>query len=116
VASLAEGNTFSGGFFTNLAGDFRSSIAGAAYSYWVSGTGAGQTTYQSKTYVPLATAYPSLSMDVTTVTSTATFFGESPTNGQVTTFTVVVPEPGTLALAALGLGLAGWAIRRRRAA
>ncbi|MFM8986552.1 MAG: PEP-CTERM sorting domain-containing protein [Planctomycetia bacterium] len=38
------------------------------------------------------------------------------TGGQVTTFTVVVPEPGTLALAALGLGLAGWAVRRRRAA
>jgi autotransporter-associated beta strand protein len=114
VASLAEGNTFSGGFFTNLAGDFRSSIANAAYSYWVSGTGAGQTTYQSKTYVPLATAYPSLSMDVTTVATTATFSGESPTSGQVTQFTVVVPEPGAFALAALGLGLAGYALRRRR--
>jgi autotransporter-associated beta strand protein len=114
VASLAEGNTFSGGFFTDLAGDFRSSIANAAYTYWVSGTGAGQTTYLSKTYVPLATAYPSLSMDVTTVATTATFFGEPATNGQVTTFTVVVPEPGTLALAALGLGLAGYALRRSR--
>jgi hypothetical protein len=53
-------------------------------------------------------------MDVTTVATTATFFGEPATNGQVTTFTVVVPEPGTLALAALGLGLAGYALRRSR--
>ena len=29
---------------------------------------------------------------------------------------VVVPEPGAIALAALGLGLAGYALRRRRAA
>jgi hypothetical protein len=52
---------------------------------------------------------------VTTVSDAATFFGESPTSGQLMKFTVVVPEPGTLALAVLGLGLAGYA-RRRRAA
>jgi hypothetical protein len=46
----------------------------------------------------------------------AHFSGGTVPNGQVTTFTVVVPEPGTLALAALDLGLAGWALRRRRAA
>ncbi|MFM8292358.1 MAG: beta strand repeat-containing protein, partial [Planctomycetia bacterium] len=116
VASLADGNTFRGGFFTDLASDFKSRITDATYTYWVSGTGAGQTTYLTKTYVPLASLYPSLSMDVTTVSDTATFSGGSPTSGQVMQFTVVVPEPGTLALAALGLGLAGWAIRRRRAA
>jgi hypothetical protein len=48
----------------------------------------------------------------------ATFSGTTSTVtiGQVTTFTVVVPEPGTVVLAAIGLGLAGWHLRRRRAA
>jgi hypothetical protein len=53
--------------------------------------------------VPLASLYPSLSMDVTTVSDTAEFGGGAPTSGQVMQFTVVVPEPGTLALAASAL-------------
>lgn len=45
----------------------------------------------------------------------ANFSGLDPvTDGHVTTFTVVVPQPGALALATLGIGLAGWAIVRRR--
>jgi hypothetical protein len=32
----------------------------------------------------------------------------------VTTFTVVVPEPATVALAVIGVALAGYAVRRQR--
>ncbi|MFM8292496.1 MAG: PEP-CTERM sorting domain-containing protein, partial [Planctomycetia bacterium] len=116
VGSLALNDTFRGGFFTDQPGSFAASIADANYTYWVSGTGAGQTIYENKTYKPFSSVYSSLAMQATTVSETATFAGGSPTSGQVMQFTVVVPEPGALALAALGLGLAGWAIRRRRAA
>jgi uncharacterized protein (TIGR03382 family) len=46
----------------------------------------------------------------------ATFSGTTSTVtiGQVTTFTVVVPEPATITLAALGVAIAAWTLRRRR--
>ncbi|MFM7518920.1 MAG: beta strand repeat-containing protein [Planctomycetota bacterium] len=116
VGTLSLGNSFRGGFFTDQAGNFLTSIKDASYTYWVSGTGAGQTTYQNKTYMPFSSQYSSFAMDVTTVSDAATFDGGTPVTGQVTTFTVgaLVPEPGAMFLAALGLGLAGWTIGRRR--
>jgi hypothetical protein len=51
----------------------------------------------------------------TTVSGTTSFAnGGSALDGQVTTFTVVVPEPASIALAVIGVAMAGYAVRRRR--
>ncbi|MFM8986555.1 MAG: PEP-CTERM sorting domain-containing protein, partial [Planctomycetia bacterium] len=77
----------------------------------------GAYTHNGQSYALLSTMGLEVQAGVTTVASAGFDGGTTPiTNGQVTTFTVVVPEPGSLALAAFGIGLAGWAIARRRRA
>ena len=115
AGSLVGGEVFRGGFYTDTAADFFSSVKDATFNYWVAGS--GTHIYNSGTYVPLATYNSALTMSLSTVPQTTGTFGNGdPLTGQVTQFTVVVPEPGTLALAALGLGLVGYAIGRRRRA
>ncbi|MFM8984913.1 MAG: PEP-CTERM sorting domain-containing protein, partial [Planctomycetia bacterium] len=114
VGALVGGEVLRGGFYTDGAGDFLSSIQNATFNYWVAGS--GSHIYNSGTYVPLATYNPALLVDVTTTPqTTGTFADGTQLGGQVSTFTVavVVPEPSTLALAALGIGLAGLAAARR---
>jgi hypothetical protein len=116
VTSLANGDTFQGGIFTDASADFLSSIQNAAYTYYVLGNGAGTaTTYNGQGYYLLDTAFwPAFeSVTVSTVTvPSANFAGGTVTNGRVMQLTIV-PEPGAALLALLGAGVAAAAMRRR---
>ncbi len=113
-SSVAAGDVFLGGFFADNGGSFASLIQGATYNYWVAGS--GTHVYNSGTYAPLATIDPAWSVSVGTTpqTTSGTFANGDLVNGTVSTFTVVVPEPATVALAAIGVAAAAWTLRRRR--
>jgi hypothetical protein len=65
--------------------------------------------------VPLATIDPAWSVSIATTQQTSgTFANGDLVNGTVSTFTVVVPEPAAVALAAIGVAAAAWTLRRRR--
>jgi hypothetical protein len=119
VASLEVGQTFLGGFYSDRKSselDFAAEIGSPTYAFYVFGDGSGTaTSYGGKSYYSLNQFNPQLTgaaMNVATV-PTADFAGGTITDGQVTQF-VIIPEPTSLALAALGIAAAAW-LRRRKA-
>jgi fibronectin-binding autotransporter adhesin len=120
-SSVAEGQTYVGGFFldatTAQVGTFLGSIASATFSYFVQDN-AGGVTYEGLTYRTLGdwNNANGQSLGVTIGTSnvaSAAFVGGTITNGQSMQM-VIVPEPSAFALAGLGAALAGYAAWKRR--
>ncbi|MCE9630553.1 MAG: autotransporter-associated beta strand repeat-containing protein [Planctomycetia bacterium] len=93
--SAVEFGTLTGGFFTSQQADFLNSISSATYQYFVQDAG-GSFSYNGQAYKSLAQYDPSKSVTVSTVAASG---------GQVMQL-IVVPEPATLGLAGLGIGIA----------
>jgi hypothetical protein len=110
------GDVWKGAFFTDADSSFLSSIQSAAYRFYLYGDGNGTYTFNGVNYYSLRDIDPEWTRNfgVGTEAVLGAPLAGGAVDGVVTTFTVVVPEPSTSALAALGTCLAGLSCWRRR--
>ena len=108
VGSFSIGDTFSGAFFTDKSQDFLVSIEAAKFNYFLVGD-AGEVSYNGKNYYAINPAWVTVS---TQQVASANFASGTVVDGYATNF-IVVPEPGSMTLAALGIATAAWTLRRR---
>jgi fibronectin-binding autotransporter adhesin len=108
IASVGAGGLFEGGFFTSLpANDLFTAVENATFQYWIRDT-SGTTSFNGVNYGRLSST--SVSLQAATVTRN---FGAGDVSGSVTQF-VIVPEPASIALAMIGIGIAVVGLRQRR--
>jgi len=100
--AAVELGTLTGGFFTSNTGDFLASVGAATFQFFVQDVN-GSTVYNNSNYKTLAQYDPSKTVTISTVAE----------NGGQVMQMVVVPEPGALLLAGMGVVLAAWTARRR---
>lgn len=98
ASNVVDLGTLTGGFFTANQVDFLSSISGATFRYFVQ-SNSGTYSYNGLSYQTLAQYDTSKTMSLSTVATNS---------GQVTQF-VIVPEPGTIIFAGIGIVMAGCA-------
>ncbi len=96
--------TLTGGFFTTNAVDFITRIENGSFLYFVEDA-AGSVSYNGMNYKTLSDYDAAMRVLVSTVDG----------NGGRVMQMVVVPEPGSMALAGIGAAIATWTLRRRRA-
>jgi autotransporter-associated beta strand protein len=121
-ATPVQQGDYLGGFFVDTTSfDLSAALASGQFRYWVAGeygtvgqrqsfnVGAGGS---AVTYSLLAAYDSSLSANYT-VTQRSVNFGSGDVTGSVTQF-VIVPEPTTLVIAAIGIAMAGWFRGKRR--
>ncbi len=122
VASLAAGDTFQGGFFTDATlaqSNLLTNVSAGQFNYFVQGDGSGTSVYNDVHYYTLSDYIARPGIGITGVTmstqtvASANFATGPVTNGQVVEL-VIVPEPDTIIFAGIGIGMAAWSIWKRR--
>jgi hypothetical protein len=117
ASQIAVGAKFLGGFFTDADASFLSSISSSTFTFYAYGDGNGPFSYKGSNYYALNDVAPGFlstyTVSVGVEPTTANFAGGS-SLGQVSTFTVIVPEPTATAMALAGVVFVACEIRRRR--
>ena len=109
--TAAQG-TFDAGFFTTLSAEnLLTAVQSATWHFWAKDAG-GTQIYNGSNYKDLLTFAGITGASVTTAIRTVNF-GSGNVTGSVTQF-VIVPEPGAIAMAGIGIGLGGWSLWKRR--